>query len=609
MLTVHAEIEDTDPARITIRPDSKMYTELLNKVPGATFSHKEDTWKLPISWTGCLALRGVFKDALAVGPNLSKWSQDEYEKRILPSYALRESTEHEGSDKLYPYQRAGVGFLTTATRAILADEMGTGKTRQSIMALMQLFMNGENPFPALIIAPNSTKISWKREADMVWPGLTVQIVQGSATQRRKQLETPAHVYIMNWESVRNHSRLARYGGVALRRCVECGGSDPRVTHTKCQVHERELNQMTFNTVIVDEAHRLVDPKSQQARAIRAATGDAKFRFALTGTPVVNAPDDLWTILNWLSPEEYPSRQKYIDRFCSVSYNAFGAATVVGLRADTMDEFFAGLRPRLRRMPKSLVLKFLPPVIRERRDVEMTPKQAKAYKQMNEVMIAELDDGELLMTTSPLTRVMRMLQFASSYATLETREITDQFGVTRTEEYVRLSDPSCKLDAFIEDMPDFGENSVIVFAVSRQLIEMLSARLTKLGISHGLITGAQDSEERQEHMDNFQAGKTKYILCTIAAGGTGITLTKGRIMAFLQRSWSNVDNMQAEARGHRIGSEQHESVTVIDYVVANTLEEVVINAVEQKSERLEQILRDKDLLKRALSNPLADVDEV
>lgn len=594
---ITAEIDDTDPKRIVIRGTNALQKDLMNKIPGALWSHQRQLWHMPLGWAGCLALRSTWREDLEIGPNLLEWANHEMSDRIQPCLTLREALDAEGSSNLYGFQRAGVAFLATAKRALCADEMGTGKTRQALMALQLLYMQGTNPFPALVVAPNSTKIAWKREAELVWPGLEVVVVKGSAAQRRKQLETPAHIYVMNWESVRGHSRLAPYGSVSLKRCVECGGEDPRVTHNKCEVHERELNQLKFNAVICDEAHRMKDPTAKQTRAVKSATGDAPIRFALTGTPIASTPDDLWTILNWLSPEEWPSRTKYVDRMLEISYNAFGAAHVIGVKPHMQDEFFAALDPRMRRMPKAVVLSHLPPVVFERRDVEMDPKQKKAYHQMLDQMIAELDDGEMVITTSPLVRVTRLLQFASSYAEIE--KIWDE----KREEWidkVKLAEPSCKIKAFMDDLPDFGDRSMVVFAVSRQLIEMLSDKLTKAKIPHGLITGARNADQRQEAMDDFQAGKIKIMLCTIAAGGTGITLTAADLGIFLQRSWSMIDNIQAEARVHRIGSEIHDSVTIIDYTTTDTIEDTVIGAVEQKSQRLEEILRDRDLLKKVLS---------
>jgi SNF2 family DNA or RNA helicase len=229
--------------------------------------------------------------------------------------------------------------------------------------------------------------------------------------------------------------------------------------------------------------------------------------------------------------------------------------------------------------------------------------------MAEQMIAEVADGEVVFTTSPLTKATRMLQFASSYAEVEYRDIYDpKQGMVVNKQYVRLADPSCTLDAFMDDLPDYGDESLVIFAVSSQLINMLSARLDKLKIPHGLITGDQDAKEREAHMENFQAGRTKLILCTIAAGGTGITLTKGSTAVFLQRSWSMIENLQAEARVHRIGSEQYESIRIVDYVTSGTTQEVVIKAVAEKSDQLEKILRDKALLEKYLKGELSEKPE-
>ena len=148
----------------------------------------------------------------------------------------------------------------------------------------------------------------------------------------------------------------------------------------------------------------------------------------------------------------------------------------------------------------------------------------------------------------------------------------------------LSAPSSKIDAFMDDLPDFEGRSVIVFAVSRQLIMLLSAALEKKGVDHGLIVGNQHTLDRQEAIDEFQAGHTKFILATVAAGGTGINLTKADTVVYLQRSWSLIDMDQSMARAHRIGSQIHESILRIDYVAPGTFEEVVIARLERQERR-------------------------
>jgi len=578
--------------------------ELCKSIPGATWSAREQIWRLPTSWASCLALRSTFKESLEIGPGLAAWAVNERNTRIIPANALREAESMpddftENAD-LFPHQRAGVEFLAAARRALLADEPGLGKTAQAIRALKRLHDIGEDVFPALIVCPNTLKKNWKREFEQWWPGVDVQVIKGTAVQRRNQFETPADVYVINWESLRSHSRLAPYGAIALARCSDCGGHDTRVTPTKCEVHPRELNAIDFKAVIADEMHRSKDPKSKQSRALWAATGDADIRYALTGTPIANNVVDMWAILHWLSPEEWPSKTRWIDRMVNIMLNAFGGMMVLGVKTHMEEEFYSAINPRMRRMLKARVLPWLPEVMTTRRDVEMSAKQAKAYKQMRDNMIALLEKGEdeigeAVVAPNPLTQTLRLLQLASSYAEVIIDPATG-------EEKIILSDPSCKVDALMDDIKndDYEGDSVAVCAVSRQLIELLSARMTKEGIEHGLITGAQSEDERQKAIDDFQSGKIKWILFTAQAGGVGVTLTAARRLVMLQRPWSLVDYKQALDRVHRIGSEIHDSILITDYVTEDTIEERVIQALDTKADNFDQVVKDRarllDMLK-------------
>ncbi len=591
-MSVHV---DLDPAgdHIIINAEWRL-KELCKSLPGASWDTKASLWRIPLSWGGCLALRSTFKEDLVIGPGLAAWAANEKVTRIDPANSLRDvDVQEDGDQDLFPHQRAGVEFLSTARRALLADEPGLGKTAQAIRSLKKLHDRGEAVFPALIVCPNTLKKNWEREFDKWWPGVNVTVINGSAAQRRAQFDQQSDVIVINWESLRTHSKLASYGSIALARCIECKGHDSRITPSRCEVHQRELNDIDFKSVIADEIHRSKDPKSKQSRALWAATGNADIRFALTGTPIANNVIDLWPILHWLEPKEWPGRTKWIDRMIDTMMNAFGGMMVLGVKPHMEQEFYAAINPRMRRMLKSRVLPWLPEVITERRDVEMGVKQAKAYKQMLEHMITMLETGDTIMAANPLTQSLRLLQFASS-----TAEVTvDEAG----QEKVILSDPSCKVDALMDDMKngDFGDDSVAVCAVSRQLIELLSARLTKEGIDHGLITGAQDQDERQKAIDDFQSGKTKWILFTAQAGGVGVTLTTARRLVMLQRPWSLVDYKQALDRVHRIGSEIHDCVIITDYVTENTIEERVIQALDTKADNFEQIVRDKEQLLKML----------
>jgi SNF2 family DNA or RNA helicase len=575
--------------------------ELCKSIPGSKWDPKEQQWRVPTSWATCLALRSTFRDELVIGPRLAEWAGQEVATRINPANELRELEVIEDgfNEDLFPHQRAGVKFLAIARRALLADEPGLGKTAQAIRALKELQDRGEDVFPALIVCPNTLKKNWKREFERWWPGVDVEVIKGSATQRRKIFEEEADVYVINWESLRSHSRLSGYGSIALAKCTECGGHDEKVSENRCEVHLRELNNIDFKAVIADEIHRSKEPKSKQTRALWAATGDADIRFALTGTPIANNVLDMWAILHWLSPDEWPSKTRWIDRMINTMLNAFGGMMVLGVKPHMEQEFYAAINPRMRRMLKKKVLPWLPDMLFERKDVEMSTKQKKAYDQMRDLMIAELEDGESVTAPSPLTQTIRLLQFASSFAEMSVDETTGESKVT-------LVGPSCKVDAVMDDIKngDFGDDSVAVCAVSRQLIDLLSAEMTKEKIPHGLITGAQTEDERQQAVDDFQSGKIKWILFTAQAGGVGITLTAARRLIMLQRPWSLVDHKQALDRVHRIGSEIHDSIMITDYVTEGTIEERVIQVLETKADNFEQIVRDKAQLLSLLKDDKA-----
>lgn len=485
---------------------------------------------------------------------------------------------------------------------VTRDHILTHNTLSTIRSLKRLEESGTPVKPGLIVAPASVKLAWQREFDQWWPGQRVQVVSGTLAQRRKQLTSDADFYVMNYESVRAHSRLAPYGAIALRLCVDCGGEDPRITPAKCDVHLKELNNITFASVVVDEGHRLIDQSSQQSRAILAAAplAETPIRYVLTGTPISQSIADLWSLLHFIDPDEWSVRSKWLDRMCNVLYNSWYGIIGTDIKPEMQQEFDSTILHRMRRVPLDAVVKNLPPVLRERRDIDMTPKQAKAYRTMADNLMA-MYDGDLLVADSPMTAAIRLLQTASSYGTVETT--MDDDGNPRTR--LVLAEPSSKVSAVLDVLEDVGDQSVVVFAVSRQLLMLLSAKLTKEGIAHGMIVGGQRDYDRQEAIDEFQAGKTKVILVSYGAGGTGITLTAASVMVTMQRSWSMIEEKQAMARCRRIGSERHEHITRIDLVAPDTIEEAVLDALDSKGETLENLVRDREMMARALRGEKID----
>jgi len=605
-MPVTATIDDSG-AKILLKSEMRFY-DLLRTIPGSNWDARKQYWRAPLSWATCVQIKNSFGAELQPSPELTEWLRKEYAERVYPAMMLRDKTElpdGEGDPDLYPHQRAGVKFLATARRALLADEPGLGKSAQAIRALTELTRQGVDALPALVVCPSTLKENWKREIEMWWPGIRVMIIDGTPVQRRKQFEEyfnpkeglKYHVIIINWEGLKTHSRIAPYGSVALKKCEEHGGADPKVTAARCEVHLKELNQIEFATVIADEAHRAKNPKSAQTRALWAATGDAPNRFALTGTPQSGNVTDLWAIMHWCSPEEWPSRQKWQDRTVITQENFFGGMLILGLQPQMQQEFFDILNPRMRRMLKKVVLPFLPPIVHQMRLVEMTPKQKKAYKEIEAAMIAEVDGGHLLVKT-PLTKAMRLQQFATSYAEMVEDGFNDQ-GIQKWA--VRLSEPSSTAEAIANDIieGDFGEQSIAVMGVSSQLLELISARLEKAKVPHGMITGDYSLDVRQNAIDKFQAGETKVILYTAAAGGVGVTLTQASVLLRAEIPYSLINFLQGNDRVHRIGSEIHDSILIVDYYAKDTVQYKTYEAIQKKGLNYEEVVRDQDQLAKLL----------
>lgn len=557
--------------------------DLIRQVPGTTYDARASAqsgtkvWHVPLSWGSCKALRGVFRDRLEVGPLLAEWAWEEYRDRIEPCLQLRQALDADGDSRLYPFQRAGVAFMKFAKRCLLCDDMGTGKTVQTIMALQAIELEaiedgpGNSVFPILVVCPNAMKIPWARHFEEWWPGVETVVVSGSAAKRKKAIESGADVVIISWELTWRHSRLSPYGSVRL---------------TDAEKQTKELNRIDWGTVIADEAHKLKNPKSKQTRACWWLRRNARYRFGLTGTPLTNAIDTMWSALHFVDEASFPRRSAFIDRYCLSAFNAFGGLSIIGVRPEMAAEFFAIVDPMMRRMPKEVVLNQLPPKVYDRRYMEMGTKQGRAYDQMLDGMLAQLEDGDTIIAPTVLARLTRLIQFSSAYAEVDGDE-------------VRLTEPSNKLDALMDDLEALGDEPVVVFAQSRQLIELAAKRLDAAGISYRFVIGGQTDFERQQHVDDFQNGHARCILVTIAAGGVGLTLTRARIAIFLQRSWSLVDNSQAEARIHRIGSEHHENVLYIDYVSQGTVEEGQLAVLADKGHKFEEVVRDRDFIQRLM----------
>lgn len=603
-----AEVDETG-SKIVLHNTLWQDKPLISQIPGKEW--KDGRWTLPLSWAACIQARALFGDRLKVGKGLGIWSRLEKQRRdVAMRYrAAREPVdvhaydhENDHAEKLYPFQVPGRDFMVAAKFALLGDEMGSGKTLQALAALRAVDKSEGDAYPALVVCPNSTKRNWAREVRKWLPEANPVVIDGSAAKRRKQLaealDVPNAVVIVNIESVRLHSRLAAYGSVRLKSCRECDAvsGDEALTPAKCETHDKELNGFPFKVCVLDEAHRVKDPRALQSRAIwRVFHGPTvRYRWAMTGTPVANHPGDIWSILHTIDPAGFPRKSAFIDRYALVEFNAFGGMSIVGLNPATRDEFLSLLDGRFRRMIKSLVLDQLPAKTRVVRHVEMSAKQKKAYDEVASEYVLTTESGDKLVMNGNLPAATRLLQLASAMCDVDKGETPDDVGSWK----VTLTDPSSKIDELMNIIADNPEKPLAIAAEHRKLLELAAKRLSAAGIEYGMITGGVSGAQRDETVEAFQAGKLKYILFTYKAGGVGLNMTAADTLVRLQRSWSLIDNMQGEDRVHRIGSEVHEAITIIDIITADTIEETQVEKLYQKMMRLEEIVRDREQLEAA-----------
>ncbi len=571
--------------------------DLIMCVPGSRWNKDLQLWHMPLTWAAALQLRGLFGDGLTLTPELTEWAWNEKRTRIDPAMALREQMELPDADpadvvfhvkqqlekieagselRLKPFQQADVAFNVLCGQAVLGSQPGTGKTAVTIRTLQVLIRMGLDPLPALIVCPNSLKNTvWAAELERWAPELSVSVVGGAANVRRKQIQELADVTVINYESLRLHTREAGYGTIRL--------SDK-------QKARKELNEAGYRTVVCDEAHKLRHADTAMTRSSWAVLHDAEFRFLLTGTPVNDHVGDLWGLLHGILPDWHPRYTRYVSRYALTGFNWFGGMEILGLQPATAAEFRAITEPAFRRMLKSAVLPQLPPKLPPSvRETPMSPKQAKAYRQMEENLLAILDDGEILSAPSALAQMTRLLQFASASAAI------DEKGE------VQLKNPSSKVDDLIELLDEMDEDEpLVVAAVSRKLIELAAVRLAEKKIRHGLVTGAQSTVERAKAVADFQDGRIRVILMTLGAGAEGLTLTRANTLCFMQRSWSPLVNEQATDRIHRIGSEIHDAIRIIYQVTPGSIESRVQELLDVKSWRIEEVLQDQAATRRLLA---------
>lgn len=454
---------------------------------------------------------------------------------------------------LNPEQRAAVSAMAQRRRAILADDMGKGKTVQCIAAVEEYAMrNGQIQGPKLVVAPASVMGGWDRELRRWLEDPNIVLLSGSADKKKREAALEQGVednawIIVNWEQLRVEKRK-------VTRQLRNGGTR---TVTETAMKQPLFEEIDWLAVLADEVHRAKNRVASQTKGLHRVSG--QMMIGATGTPIMNSPDELWSILRWLWPEQYHelgARRNAIpywafyEDFVDYWEDHFKRRVVTGVK--NPDALRFALKDKLiRRVWKGNGRK------RIYYDIALNPKQQKLYDEAEKSMWLAVEKDIAAGNQDALEFAAKAAAGESS-ATLW-RLPNGAARLVRLQQIIENcallggDDDSAIMDDFEQKIVDSRPEPWVVFFKFKESCDIFAARLrSKYGLTVGVYYGDVSSAGRTRLEDDFQAGEIDVMVGTIGAMREGITLTRSHLMAFATRDWTPEINDQCEAREDRIG---------------------------------------------------------
>lgn len=454
------------------------------------------------------------------------------EVKIAASKAIEANIEIPNlKGNLFPFQKAGVQFIeNTGGKTLLADEMGLGKT---VQAISWTLLHPEK-IPILVVCPATLKINWQREFKK-WTDIKSYIINSQDTNLR--LIKNVDAYIINYDIVDKMKDL--------------------------------LIKMNFQIIMLDEVHYCKNIKRKRTKAINELVKGIPHIIAITGTPILNRPIELYNTLKMLSPLNFGNYWEFATRYCGMRRTRYGMDV---LGATNIQELSDKLRSTVMiRREKKDVLAELPD---KTRIVVPQSCDLKQYKKAEDNLVSYLIE----------TKNKSKLQ----------AERSGQVEQLTMIEYCKQEAVKAKLPLFIEWAKDFIEENgkLAIFAHHKEFIGTLMQELQEFNPVK--IVGGMKTEDKQKSIDTFMTNKDcKLIICSLKAAGVGITLTVTSYVAFLELGWAPGEHDQAEDRFHRIG--QKDNVTCYYFIAENTIEETIYNLIQEKRKVFVGLMQDKHVI--------------
>lgn len=516
---------------------SQEYVNKVKRLPCRYYEPHNKVWEVPINDIDrVVATFGVhnitifndFPEAVEYLENLKNTtcSKKKTAEELLEYYKnIKCEVDYEFKTKPDGHQIEAFNIGLHRDNLIITDVPGLGKTKSSIDIMDYKVKTGQVKHILVICGVNGLKYNWEQEIKKhSW--YNCQVVDGSKETRLKKLSSYwMFTYtIINIESIRNNEKTKRGTG----KVIKANDNEVLIELAKmCELGK-------FEAIIVDEFHKANNHKSQQGKGLRSL--NAKYKIALSGTPITKKLERSWSILSWMGFED-ASYWQFVKRYCTLG--GFSGWDVVGYK--NLDEFHERFnRAQLRRTKDILQL---PPKTHQVYYFEMSKEQRKEYEQIKRGIIQEAEETKVV---DPAVATLRLRQFTDKVKTKAVKEIVDQ-----------LAD---------------NNEPCIIFSCFKDGLYELQNTLTEYNplLLTGDITNAED---KQKVVDDFQVNvKSNVIMGTVQAMGTGYTLTRSQYVVFLNKVWSPTDNEQAEDRAHRRGTTGN--VTIISVVVKNSIDEKV-----------------------------------
>lgn len=440
--------------------------------------------------------------------------------------------------KLFPYQEQGILFAAKAGRCLIADEMGLGKTIQAI-GTAELLRKECGVSSVLIICPTSLKYQWESEIRK-FTDSTVRVIEGHHLKRRAQYDGLEFYKIVSYNSAAND----------LKAC----------------------SHLQSDLVILDEAQRIKNWKTQIANAVKRIESD--YLTVLTGTPLENKLEELYSIVQYIDPYCLGPYYKFLYDY---QINDPETGKVIGFQnLNHIGELLSG--SLIRRRKKEVLLQ-LPARMDKVLSVPVTKEQMAmhedfqftvtmlVHKWRHQGFLSEKDRKRLLLTLSQ----MRMV--ADSTFILDQ---TTRFD-TKVDELMNI----------IHEMIENGDEKAVVFSQWERMTRLVAQELDKAGIPYRSLHGSIPSEKRKDLITDFNEDPSIRVFLSTDAGSTGLNLQSASLIVNLDIPWNPAVLEQRIARIHRMG--QQNNVSVINFVSTGTIEEQMLSKLKFKSSMSEGVL--------------------